>query len=421
MAGGGGYLFGITSGPGGNLWFADPQNDAIGVLDPTSGHTAEFTIPTPSSFPGTIVEGPDHALWFTERDADRIGRIDPVTHAFTQYDIPTANTSPRGITVGPDGEIWFTEEEHAAIGSVDPATGAVHEYSVAGVDHNGAHTFLDGITTGPDGNLWVADEANQLLRFSLAPRVVSQPSSQSVPEGSPASFSASASGIPAPTVQWEASPDGGSTWSPIAGATSDTLSLTASPGAAAAEYRAVFTNSSGTAASSPASLTLSSHRAGYWLAGKDGGVFAFGSAPFLGSLPSKGIDPDSPIVGMAPTPSGEGYWLVGADGGVFAFGDATFFGSLPSVGVTPDGPVVGVAPSPDGKGYWLVSAGGGVFAFGDAAYSGGPRQRGPPRWASRRTRKPGAGTGWRTHSGASPPTGRPACTARSRRPLRRWS
>ena len=377
VAGGSGYLFGITSGPGGNLWFADPANNAIGELDPADGHTAEFTIPTPDSSPGAITAGPDHALWFTEGGTDRIGRFDPATSTFTHYDIPTANTLPRCITVGPDGDIWFTEEEHAAVGSIDPATGAVREYSVAAVDPSGTHTFLDGITTGPDGNLWVTDEQGQLLRVSLSPRVQGEPSSQSVPEGSRVRFSASARGIPVPSVQWEASHDGGATWSSIAGATSDALSLTASPGATA-EYRAVFTNSAGTAVSSPASLTLSSNPAGYWLVGKDGGVFAFGDAPFLGSLPSVGIHPDSSIVGIAPTPSGDGYWLVGADGGVFAFGDATFFGSLPSIGTTPGGPVVGVAPSRDGRGYWLVSADGEVYGFGDATNSGGAPPTGTP-------------------------------------------
>jgi hypothetical protein len=30
---------------------------------------------------------------------------------------------------------------------------------------------------------------------------------------------------------------------------------------------------------------------------------------------------------MSSTPSGQGYWLVARDGGVFAFGDAPFHGS----------------------------------------------------------------------------------------------
>ena len=30
---------------------------------------------------------------------------------------------------------------------------------------------------------------------------------------------------------------------------------------------------------------------------------------------------------MAATPDGKGYWLVASDGGIFAFGDAPFYGS----------------------------------------------------------------------------------------------
>ena len=65
---------------------------------------------------------------------------------------------------------------------------------------------------------------------------------------------------------------------------------------------------------------------GFWEASDDGGVYAFGTAPFGGSLPGLGVTPAAPIVGMAAAPGG-GYWLVGADGGVFAFGGAGFFGS----------------------------------------------------------------------------------------------
>jgi hypothetical protein len=106
---------------------------------------------------------------------------------------------------------------------------------------------------------------------------------------------------------------------------------------------------------------------GYWLAGQDGGVFAFGDAPFEGSLPGMGVQVDD-IVGMAATSDGLGYWLVGQDGGVFAFGDAGFYGSVASLVLV--APLVGMAATPDGHGYWLVAADGGVFAFGDAKFYG---------------------------------------------------
>jgi hypothetical protein len=79
---------------------------------------------------------------------------------------------------------------------------------------------------------------------------------------------------------------------------------------------------------------------GYWLVGLDGGVFSFGDARHLGSLPSLHVAVKD-IVGLYATPDGQGYWLVGADGGVFSFGDAQFFGSIPGVPTTTQS-VVGI-------------------------------------------------------------------------------
>ncbi|HEX4127774.1 MAG TPA: autotransporter-associated beta strand repeat-containing protein [Acidimicrobiales bacterium] len=107
---------------------------------------------------------------------------------------------------------------------------------------------------------------------------------------------------------------------------------------------------------------------GYQLVGADGGVFAFGSAPYDGSLPALGIHVDD-IVGLAANTKGTGYFLVGTDGGVFAFGTATYEGSLPGDGIQVNN-VVGIRTTTDGKGYWLVASDGGVFAFGDAKYEG---------------------------------------------------
>jgi hypothetical protein len=48
-------------------------------------------------------------------------------------------------------------------------------------------------------------------------------------------------------------------------------------------------------------------------------------AAFYGSL--GGIQLVAPVTGMAVTSDGAGYWMVAGDGGVFAFGDAPFWGS----------------------------------------------------------------------------------------------
>ncbi len=54
---------------------------------------------------------------------------------------------------------------------------------------------------------------------------------------------------------------------------------------------------------------------------------------YSGGSPMPADDPNrqnvnAPITGMAATPTGKGYWLCAADGGVFAFGDAPFLGNI---------------------------------------------------------------------------------------------
>jgi N-acetylmuramoyl-L-alanine amidase len=105
---------------------------------------------------------------------------------------------------------------------------------------------------------------------------------------------------------------------------------------------------------------------GYWLVASDGGIFTFGDAGFYGS--EGGATLHEAIVGMAATPDGKGYWLAAADGGIFTFGDAAFYGSTGAL--TLNSPVVGMAATPDGKGYWLVASDGGIFTFGDAGFYG---------------------------------------------------
>ena len=92
----------------------------------------------------------------------------------------------------------------------------------------------------------------------VAPTVTTQPSSTTVLSGTTASFAAAATGTLTPTVQWQISTNSGSTWSDISGATSTTYSFTAATGNSGSQYRAVFTNQSGTVTTNAATLTVTS-------------------------------------------------------------------------------------------------------------------------------------------------------------------
>jgi len=92
---------------------------------------------------------------------------------------------------------------------------------------------------------------------ATAPAVTGQPASTSVVVGANATFTAAASGSPAPTVKWQSAPVATSTFTDIAGATSDTLTVSnAQLAITGTQYRAVYTNSAGSATSDVAVLTV---------------------------------------------------------------------------------------------------------------------------------------------------------------------
>src|SRR5438132_52865 len=84
------------------------------------------------------------------------------------------------------------------------------------------------------------------LTVHKAPAITKQPANTTVNEGENAIFESTASGFPAPTVQWELSTDSGGTWNPIAGANSTQLAVAnANFSENGYQYRARFTNAAG--------------------------------------------------------------------------------------------------------------------------------------------------------------------------------
>lgn len=100
-----------------------------------------------------------------------------------------------------------------------------------------------------------------ILKVQSIAKVTLQPEEVTILAGGSASFeSASTGGFPEPEVQWEVSSDGGSTWSNVAGANSDRLTISPTLlSESGNEYRAAFINGAGTARSEAASLFVSAN------------------------------------------------------------------------------------------------------------------------------------------------------------------
>jgi len=170
--------------------------------------------------------------------------------------VPTPTVTWQVSTNG--GSTWAT----AAGGKTEAKVGThgeVHtELTVSGTNagENGSKyraTFSNTVKGTPES---ATSEAAELL-VHQKPEITAQPAGTTVTEGQTATFSAGASGSPAPTVQWETSTNGGASWSAIGGATSTSLAVEhTNAGQSGTQYRAVFKNTLGTATSAGATLTV---------------------------------------------------------------------------------------------------------------------------------------------------------------------
>jgi hypothetical protein len=145
-----------------------------------------------------------------------------------------------------------------------------------------------------------ATTTDATLTVDFAPKVTHQPASQTVATGSQVTLTAAANGNPAPTVQWYTSTDGGATYSPISGATSDSYTFTAPSTPGSALYYAVFTSTMGTATTRVAKVTAD-------------------VAPTVTSSPvSQTVDAGHVVTFTASatgTPAPRVHWEVSSDGG----------------------------------------------------------------------------------------------------------
>jgi len=160
-----------------------------------------------------------------------------------------SNTLPPGITV----------QGATLVGNlyvINDATATLGVLTISGVPtKSGTYTFTVDAwqNTNRSGSVTPGSTSITVIgNAGIAPTFVSQPVSQTVNAGATVTFTATTGGTPAPTFQWLK--NGVS----ISGATSSTLTLTNVASTDAGTYAVVATNSTGSATSSNAVLTVNS-------------------------------------------------------------------------------------------------------------------------------------------------------------------
>jgi len=282
----------ITSGPGP---FASPMGVALGVhgdiyvADSIGlifegqlvGGNYEWFIFDEGKNPTSITLDSRGNVYFCDSDIIiAVNLATPPPLVFDPSAIGTqSNESPRAVVVNNTGNADLVFSAPALSGAAfalddgstncyslspsSPATGPVPPGGVCGFGIDFTPTVLDlnsGTLTLNDN----ASDAQQTISLSgtgsgVAPSISAggNPLNQTLNAGQLATFTATATGNPTPTVQWQVS-TGGGPFTNVPGAGSTTLSFTATAAMNGNQYQAVFTNSAGSATTSAATLTVQS-------------------------------------------------------------------------------------------------------------------------------------------------------------------
>jgi hypothetical protein len=245
---------------------------------PCSSGNASVTVTVPRNEGGTArrfqfaltATGPHSSTsagpaWVIERAATSSGAAPKIT---TQ---PTAGSASPGTTVsfsaaaaGASSVHWqLSTDDGQSWSNVAGADSSSYTITAATVDSGREYRAIfansHGSTDTTPAMLLVSSPAPAptVAAAQIAPAVTLQPASVNVATGAGVTFTAAASGSPAPGAQWQVSTDGGNTWTNVAGANSASYALTAQAGESGYLYRAVFTNAAGTSFSNAATLTVS--------------------------------------------------------------------------------------------------------------------------------------------------------------------
>jgi streptogramin lyase len=121
----------------GRVWYNGhftKSPEILGVLDPATGATRTFEVPSPpmenggSTIPYGLRVGGDGTVWMTQLLGNRLVRFDPQTESFTIYDLPTPHSGPRRLDVDSEGRVWIPEFANDRLALFSPETGTFIEH-----------------------------------------------------------------------------------------------------------------------------------------------------------------------------------------------------------------------------------------------------------------------------------------------------
>lgn len=240
-----------------------------------------------------------------------VGVVQPATPA-AAADLPAFTTAPSGVVHYGHGGVPVTVSA-AATGTPAPT---FTWYSIrAGnrVERGTGPSVTLGAPFEPTGIYYVeATNAAGTVRrsFTLAEgtdaQVTASPSDITVGDGLFVTFTSAGVGTPAPTMQWQRSNDGGTTWNDLPGATGAELTIVPHRADDGARFRVRYVNQFATSVSAAAVLTVTDAPSPAVVTDQPDDVSAYAGDSI--SFTAAALDYPGPLIGWQYQPAGRSGW-----------------------------------------------------------------------------------------------------------------
>jgi len=143
----------------GRIWFTG-QSGYYGRLDPVTGEVKVWPSPRGRG-PYGITTTPGGDVYYASLAGNHIARIDTETGAATAIDPPTARQGARRVWSDSRGRIWVSYWNTGQVGMYDPATRAWREWRLPGERPRAYSVWVD-----EQDKVWLTEwTANAIVRF----------------------------------------------------------------------------------------------------------------------------------------------------------------------------------------------------------------------------------------------------------------
>ena len=113
--------YGITTTPGGDVYFASLAGNYIARIDVDSGQATVIEPPTPTQGARRVWSDSRGRIWVSYWNTGQVGMYDPAPHAWREWRLP-GNAHAYAVWVDDRDKVWFTDWTTNAIVRFDPVT-----------------------------------------------------------------------------------------------------------------------------------------------------------------------------------------------------------------------------------------------------------------------------------------------------------